>query len=442
MRTPPRATRVLVILAMVAAAFAAIPVTPALALTSSPDSTWMTNGEVWATVQYGNVMFIGGHFSQVRDVAPGVAGANIIFAHNLAAIDMTTGQGIPTFHPDVEAVGAQTVQVHALAMVGDKLYVGGQFGTVDGTSHYNIAAVDIDPTTYAGTVDPTFTTSVGVPAAANEAKVFVYEILPGSDGLYIGGAFSKVNGKGRSKAAKITLDGTLVKTWKVTAVNGAVREMAFSTDGQSIFIAGAFNTFNGVSHQSIARVSAATGADDPWTVSGVIVGNSSHPGMTCWSLAVTATRLFAGCGRGPNYAAAFRLDNGTNGNMSWSFGTVGNDQAIALSADQQTLIIGGHFGTYLTQRVCGSQYLKNLGFLTNLYQTSGGVSLNCSFLPQFWGVNPFGGVWEIQVTPTAIWAGGEFHMVDCASGPAKPGYPASVACPGGHYQESIARFTL
>jgi hypothetical protein len=441
MLTPPRATRVLVILAMIAAALAVLPAAPASALTAQPDTTWMTNGEVWASVQYGNVLFIGGDFTQVRDLAPGTPGANIVFANNLAAIDMTTGQGIPAFHPDVQAGGTQSVQVHALAMVGDELYVGGQFSAVDGAPHFNLAAIDIDPVTFAGTVDPAFTTTVGVPGAANESKVFVYEILPASDGLFIGGALSKVNGKGRSKMGKLNFDGTLVKTWKATGVNGAVRDMAYSTDGQTIFVAGAFNALNGVPHQSIARISTATGADDPWTVSGVIVGGS-HPGMTCWSLAVTTARLFAGCGRGPNFAAAFRLDNGTSGNMAWSFGTVGNVQAIRLTADEQHLIIGGHFGTYLTQRVCGSQYLKNLGMLNNLYQVSGGVSLDCGFLPQFWGVNPFGGVWEIQLTPTAIWAGGEFHMVNCFSGPAKPGEPASVACPGGRDQESIARFTL
>ncbi len=428
MHFPARAVRTFVALAMIVSAFAVIPAQAALALTIDPDSTWQTNGKVWATVQYGNVMFIGGTFTEVREFAPGVSGGQVIPAHNLAAIDMTTGQGIASFHPDVEGSGLQKVQIHALAVVGDSLFVGGQFSTVDGASHYNLAKIAIDPGTMTGTVDPTFTTVVGVPAASNENKMFVYEILPGNGGLYLGGAFAKVNGVGRSKVAKLNLDGSLVTTFKSTGVNGAVRDMAFAIDGQTIFVSGAFSNYNGVTRQSISRINPSTGANDAWAIppGGVIVGDSSHPGMSCWSLAVTSTRLFAGCGRGPNYTAAFHLDNGNSGDRTWYFGTVGNDQTIALTPDGQSLIFGGHFGTFLQQKVCyqGSTYkvLKNLGILHNIYGS--GPSLDCNFLPQFWGPDPFGGVWEIQVTPTFFWVGGEFHTINDAG------------------QESIAKFTF
>jgi len=445
MHTPRRMARALVVVAMIASGLAILPATPAFAaLSNNPDTTWMTNGSVWATAQYGNVLFIGGKFTQVRSLPVGTAGATVIAANNLAAIDMTTGQGIATFHPNVQASGLQTAQVHALAVVGDRLYAGGQFSSIDGAPHYNLGAIDIDPLTRAGTVDNTFSTEVGVPGAANENKVFVYEILPGTDGLYIGGSFTKVNGSGRSKTAKLTFNGTLVKTWKVVSVNAAVRDMAFSTDGQTIFISGAFSQLNKVAHQSIARVLTSSGKDDAWAATGVIIDTGGgHIGMSCWSLAVTASRLFAGCGRGNNYAAAFRLDNGNTGNRTWSFGTVGNVQSIALTPDGQSLIIGGHFGTYLTQSVCGNKYLKNLGILNNIYITSGGVSLDCSFLPQFKGPNPFGGVWEIQVTPTAIWVGGEFHEVNCDPSRSDTGGSAGVwTCTNGRGQWSIARFTL
>jgi hypothetical protein len=283
----------------------------------------------------------------------------------------------------------------------------------------------IDPSTMTGAFDPTFTTTVGVPGASNENKFFVYEALPGANGLYIGGAFSKVNGVGRPKTAELNWDGTLVKAFKTKGVNGAVRDMVFAADGQTIFVAGAFSNFNGVSRQSIVRIDPATGANDAWAIppGGVVVGDSSHPGMTCWSLAATPSRLFAGCGRGPNYDAAFRLDNGTSGDRTWLFSTVGNVQSIALTPDGQSLIFGGHFGTYLLQRVCGSLYLKNLGILHDIYGFST-PTLDCNFLPQFWGPNPFGGVWEIQVTPAFFWVGGEFQTIN------------------DNRQQGIARFTF
>ncbi len=443
MHIPRRLVRGLVVVAMIASGLALLPAAPALALSNNPDTTWMTNGKVWGTAQYGNVLFIGGTFTQVRSAPVGTSGATKIAVNNLAAIDMTTGQGIASFHPDVAGSGLQTAQIHALAVAGNTLYVGGQFSSIDGSPHYNLGAIDLDTSPLTGTVDDSFTAEVGVPGASNENKTFVYEILPGNDGLYIGGVFTKVDALGRSKAAKVTFGGAIVKTWKVLSVNGAIRDMAFSTDGQTIFIAGAFSKANKVAHQSIARVLTSTGKDDTWNVSGVIVDNGpTHYGMSCWSLAITQTRVFAGCGRGANYAAAFRLDNGDTGNRTWSFGTVGNVQAIALTSDRQSLVIGGHFGTFLTQSVCSNKYLKNLGILNNIYGTST-PSLDCSFLPQFKGPNPFGGVWEIQVTSTAIWAGGEFHDVNCdPSRSDTGGGPGKWTCTNGRGQQSIARFTL
>jgi hypothetical protein len=427
----------------VAVAFASVAPASATIADGRADATWMTNGSVFATAQYGNVLFIGGKFTSVRSTPPGTAGT-VLQVNNLAAIDKTTGAAIASFHPAVTeddfTPGAKSL-VQSLALVGDTLYLGGQFTTVDGVSHDNIAAIDINPGTLTGTVDPSFNATV---SGGNPANTFVYSVLPGPTGLYIGGAFSKVDGVTRSKTAELNWDGSLIKTFKTTGVNGAIRDMQLALDGNTIFVAGGFGMFDGAAHWSIVRISAATGALDAWQipVGDVQIGGSGAPhfGMICWSLVVTTTRLFAGCGETPNYDAAFRLDNGNSGNRTWQFGTSGNDQAIALSADGQSLIFGGHFGTYLTMRVCGTKYLKNLGILHNIYGTTT-PTLDCNFLPQFWGPDPFGGVWEIQVTPTQIWAGGMFTMVNCDSVPAAPHQPSSVGCPNGVGQRGIARFS-
>jgi hypothetical protein len=448
MRQSPRLTRSLLCIALIASAMGlGLPAASATIADGHPDSTWMTNGYVFATAQYGNVLFIGGNFTQVRSNPPATPGGTIIHLNDLAAIDMTTGAAIPSFHPDViESDFVQTKKdgVRALAVVGDKLFVGGQFTSIDGQPHYNLAAIDIDPTFMTATVDPAFNPVVGVPGADNANKFRVFKILPGPDGLYIGGAFSFVNGTGRSKTAKLNFDGSLVATWKTPGVNAGIRDMQFAADGNTIFISGGFSMFEGAARQSIVRVSAATGALDTWAIPAgqVPIGGPSAPhyGMICWSLAVTVTRLFAGCGETPNYDAAFRLDNGDSGDRTWLFGTSGNDQAIALTPDGQSLVFGGHFGTYGTMSVCSGHYLKNLGILHNLYGFST-PTLDCGFLPQFWGPDPFGGVWSIVTTPTQIWAVGMFTMVDCDPGPARPGQPSYIACPNGRGQRGIVRFS-
>jgi hypothetical protein len=162
----------------------------------------------------------------------------------------------------------------------------------------------------------------------------------------------------------------------------------------------------------------------------------------CWDIVATATRLFAGCGKGPNFVGAFRTDTADVGSRTWQYGTGGNVQSIALLGDGDSLAIGGHFGinshsTYNgLMRVCSSRYLRALGILRNVNQTStssvvtsGSSStttayLDCGFTPNFEGqdpdgpnfpdTNPFGGVWEIQVTGEYLWALGEFKYVNAA----------------------------
>ena len=71
----------------------------------------------------------------------------------------------------------------------------------------------------------------------------------------------------------------------------------------------------------------------------------------------------------------------------------------------------------------GTRYLKNLAILHNITGSSTPTP-DCNFAPQFQGPSPNGGVWEIQVTPTALWVGGMFRTIN------------------GVNQWGIARFTL
>lgn len=393
---------------------------------------WHTNGGVWGSAQYhgslGDILFVGGKFTKVREYPPGVPGGASYSASGLAAFDMDTGQGISSFAPLVTGVGIQKNEVHALAVVGDTLYVGGQFGQIDGQSHYNLAAIDIPAAMDgdAGTpaVIASFNPTIGVPGASNEDKFFVYEITPAADGMYVGGAFSKVNGKGRPKLAKLSYAGNLITSFRAGPINGAVRDVDLAVDGASIFVGGAFSTVASQPRNAIVRLDAATGALHPWVVPSGTLPTGSSGRMTCWDVQATANRLFAGCGRGPNYAIGLRLDNGTTGSRTFIYSTAGNVQAVGLAADGD-LFIGGHFGTNLSfpgnlicsSRPDGAKRLKAFGILHNVQGTTDSESIECSFLPQFWGPNGFGGVWEIQVAPNGkVWVTGEFHEINCPQG--------------------------
>jgi len=415
---------------------------PAAALSQDPGpETWMVNGKIHASVQYGDVMFIGGTFQKLREVLPPAAasGPQVTGLTGLAAIDMTTGAGIASFTPQLATSGTQTLDVQSLAIVGDTLYVGGQFSSVDGQPRLNLAAIDIDPSSLTGTVDPGFDPVVGDPGG-NLAAFEVLKILPGPDAVYISGAFGTVDGKGRSKVAKLSYDGVVDGTFKPGSTSGAVRDIEWSADGATIFASGNFSTLSGATRLAVGRLDATTGVATGWAVPGGQIPSSSGK-QICWDIVVTATRVFAGCGKGPNFIGAFRVDMGDAGSRTWQYGTGGNVVAIALLGDGDSIAFGGHLGINShssyngLMRVCSnSRYLRALGVLRNINQTStssvvtsGAASsstayLDCSFTPNFEGqdpdgpnfagTNPFGGVWEIQVTGQHIWALGEFKYVN------------------------------
>jgi len=378
---------------------------PAQALTMTPDTTWMTNGTVFATAISGNTLFIGGRFTQVQEKYTASKGASFA-ASGLAAFDVTTGVAINTFSPDVtNSVGTAEVRSLAVSPDGATLYLGGTFDAVDGNARLNFAAVN----TASGAVDATFDAAVGTTTSC------VCALLASSTEVYLGGDFGTVDGTKRNKLAAIDTNGTLDSAWKPNA-NRRVRALAFAPDG-SIFVGGLFDTLDGASRQSVGRVYADTGNLHPWAIpSGTIAGPQN-----AWDFAVTPTRLFVGFGKTPNYAAAFRLDNGDTGTQLWRFNTVGNVQTVALSPDGTQLFIGGHFGTArLQQSVCNNQPLHGLALLS---AATGAVV--CTWIP---GLAPFGhnyqGTWSISVTNAYVWIGGGFTSVS------------------GVGQRNVARFTI
>lgn len=150
-----RLTRLSLVLA-VAAASVAGSVTPAsAAFSNTPDPTWMTNGIVYAVTQSGDTVYVGGKFRALRKCPTGVTCPNgTIKTINVGAFDATTGEGIRTFKVNVGGDGAT---VYALAVLDGKLYIGGEFTSVNGEPRLNMAAVDAAT----GALDP-FAPQIGV----------------------------------------------------------------------------------------------------------------------------------------------------------------------------------------------------------------------------------------------------------------------------------------
>jgi hypothetical protein len=358
----------------------------AAALSNTPDSTWMTNGPVRAVIRDGNTIYIGGDFTRVT-ACPTPSSCDSYAVSDVAAIDATTGVGIPGFHPMVSSADGSDI-VYALAVFGGKLFIGGTFSSVDGAPRLNLAAVDAAT----GALDPLRDDVTG------GATVYVRTLLAGSDKVYVGGLFTAVSGKGRSKMAALHPDGTVDNAWKPKA-KGAVRSLTYDCTGASVFVGGAFHQMASSgstvfqTRDTVARLDPTTGALLPWQPPAGAVPNGIH----VTDMAASCEGLYAGYG-GNNYL--FKFDVGDDvADVTWTIRTSGNVQAVAIRGTR--VLFGGHFSQI---DATNQSNVKRTRFA--VVNFAGQID---PWSPAFAGT--FWGPWDILSTDNQVYVGGDFLTV-------------------------------
>jgi hypothetical protein len=178
-----------------------------------------------SVAQIGDTIFVGGKFTSVENAKRDTAYAR----SNLFAFDVSTGAVSETFKPFVNQ------QVFALLADGNSLYVGGQFGSVDGIARRGL--VKLDATT--GAVDKKFNAKLG------SGRVSEIRMVNGR--LIIGGTFPKrlqavdpVTGADTGYI-NIGIDGTLPLTTSRTEVY----RFAVNPAGDKLIGVGNFTTVSG-----------------------------------------------------------------------------------------------------------------------------------------------------------------------------------------------------
>lgn len=355
-----------------------------------PDRTWMVAGKVFALVRSGGVLYLGGRFTEL--LPPRGSDASAIPAWNLAAIDLSSGDPIAGWRPQV--TGSSAV-VHALAVTGDRVVVAGSFDSLAGSPAANLGAV----------------TAQGgdrVAGFAPQVAGRVYALEATTDLLYAGGAFGKVDGRSRSKLAAWSLpSGQLSRDWRPRAVGGAVRDLELAPRGRALFVAGAFPQMaqGGTTfwRESVAKVDATDGSLAPWHTE---PGRIGVP-QTAWSVEARGRRLHGGFGRGPNFAASFD-GVGDEGSRIWRYAVPGNVQTVELSPDGSRLFLGGHFGLGAGDgRACG----EDLRGLVSVDPATGEPF--CDWIPQLAPfVDNFDGPWVMLAVGDELWVGGGWGKVD------------------------------
>ncbi|HEY5091334.1 MAG TPA: hypothetical protein VIK30_15245, partial [Polyangia bacterium] len=111
------AGRLKFVFVVLAVAVLATPTAATAAVSSSPASSWQTNGRVRTIAVAAHKIFIGGDFTVVR--APGAATGGVARSH-LAALSLTTGKLMP-WNPKANG----TVTALRVNPAGTTIYIGG-----------------------------------------------------------------------------------------------------------------------------------------------------------------------------------------------------------------------------------------------------------------------------------------------------------------------------
>ena len=330
-------------------------------------SPWPRAAEDAAQGGVPGVVFGGGTFASVNGTARA----------NLAAFDAATGALVTGFVANTDkAVG--DIQPSA---DGASLYVGGLFKKVNGLSRR-------EPAGQARRRHRQAVDGAWAPKA-NYAEVKTLAVAAGK--VYVGGAFSTINGSSRNRAAAVDGGSGALSSWNPN-VSNVVWAIDVSPDAKSVYLAGAFTTVKGSTRKNVAAVSASTASPTTWKPA------VTAPGRR---LEVTASQVFvtlAGLSNtGGNRLVAIAAGTGAK---QWE-GTADGD-VVALAVDGSTVYAGGHFDLITGSNIAGENRRDNLAAF------DGATGSLKAWAPPVSGTH---GVWALSASGGSVVAGGDFQVV-------------------------------
>ena len=230
-----------------------------------------------------------------------------------------------------------------------KIYLGGAFSKLNGVSHPYLVRLNNN-----GTVDGGFAPGVGP-----NGPVYAVATYPASSffagQVLVGGAFTNINNFAVGCVARLNADGSLDTNFDRTLnANGTVRAIAIQSDGR-VLIGGDFTSVNGVALNHIARLNTDGTVDTNFTAAVGIGANG-----TVNALALQADGRIVVGGQFTqmenvtrNHIARLLATGATDPTINFGNGANGAVAAVLLQPADQDLVIGGAFTKYNDQTANG-----------------------------------------------------------------------------------------
>jgi hypothetical protein len=278
--------------------------------------------------------------------------------------------------------GSADDSVYSLAVLGNTVYVGGAFSKLDGVAHRNLGAVSLST----GALVSSFQSTANKPVDAISAI---------SGAVFVGGQFTSLTvgstTTNRQFIARVDpTSGAVTSGWSASP---DARVRALVASGSTLYVGGDFTTVSGQSHRSTAALSVATGANLSSWHGGPTNANQNAP---VYGLDLNGSTLYLAAAGGGGACTAF---NATTGARIWTKHANGNLQAVRYN--NGVVYCGGHFGG------SGSFDGQTRYKMAAVSATAPYTTL--SFAPHF---NSALGVWSLASDATHVFAGGDFTKVN------------------------------
>ncbi len=280
------------------------------------------NGNVKAIVKdsSGNKLYLTGEFTQINGVS-----------HNrLAAVNISDGSDVSSFTPSLD--NSRGIDL-LLSADNSKLYVGGNFTTVNGGNARKYLA-------QFNASDGTLIT--GFNAAVNGGQVISLLLSPDQNTLYVGGSFTTIGGTARTALASIDAGSGTNTGWNPNG-SGIVSKILLSSDNSRIYVGGSFSVFGGETRTGITSVKTSDGSADSFFSN--IAGPVSTLALSSGDSTLYAGGSFSAINiSSRSYLAAVdtlsgQIDSGFNPNPD------NVCTRVLLSYDDATLYVGGIFSS-------------------------------------------------------------------------------------------------
>ncbi|WP_255513602.1 PKD domain-containing protein [Homoserinibacter sp. GY 40078] len=285
-------------------------------VSSDPLPTPQINGVVWTQVIVGNTVYVGGQFTTARP-AGSAAGQNEVTRTHLLAYNLTTGALLswaPTLNAQVRSMAASPD--------GTRLYVGGDFTQVNGSTRNRIVA---------------FSTATGnvITSFAASANNWVSAIAATNSTVYIGGIFGQMSGTLRSFLAAVNASDGQTTAWAPETVGGRPYAIEVSPDQSKVVVGGDFTSANGSTNPGygLVMVDSSTGASLPLGTNTYVRNAGTEAAI--FSLDSDSDSFYGTgyvFGSGGNLESTFRADWAT-GDLKWVADCHGDTYSVAAAGD-------------------------------------------------------------------------------------------------------------